>query len=289
MKLLKYFFHGILGYILKIVLAVVVAISSLIAYFSLQMLLFGRGDYLLFVSNEYNIVPAIMIMILIIYWLMVLGDKFINYRDEQIKEDHCEFPLELDNEEDYIVKDNMYHFEEEPMDYEKLCRYDKIILKLLDRIVTLDNEKINTKLLKALKVIRIAYIPILLIAMYLGTTSYAILYNNSVKLSSPMNPSGVIYSYSDIKTVEVAVKKGLKKDYTPYYKLTFKDGKTVDFFGGGAQEDHGLGFENILNDLDKKLLAQGVSKSVNKDNFEKYSKGLDKDFIRKVEKLFDNK
>ncbi len=289
MKLLKYFFLGIFGYILKIVLAVVVAISSLIAYFSLQMFLFGRGDYLLFVSNDYNIVPAIMLMLLIIYGLMFFGDNFFNGKDGQIKVENPEFPLEFDNEEDFIVKDKMYHCEEEPMAYEKLSRYDKIVFKLIDRIVTLDNEKINTKLLKALKVIRIAYIPILLIAMYLGTTSYAILYNNSVKLSSPMNPSGVIYSYSDIKTVEVAVKKGLKKDYTPYYKLTFKDGKTVDFFGGGAHEDHGLGFENILNDLDKKLLAQGVTKSVNKDNFEKYSKGLDKNFIRKVEKLFDNK
>jgi len=41
--------------------------------------------------------------------------------------------------------------------------------------------------------------------------------------------------------------------------------------------------------LDKKLKAQGVIKSVNKENFEKYAKGLDKDFISRVKQLFYDK
>lgn len=289
MELLKGFFLGIMGFVLKVVLAVVVAISTLIAYFSLQMILFARGDFLLFVAKDYNIIPAIMLMILIIYGLMYLGHKLFNSEVKQTQVQYCEFPLEVHSEENYKMDEYMDLSKEKPITFEELSKGDKITFKLLERFVSLDRENLNTKLYKVLKIVKFGYIPAVLIAMYLGTTSYSILYTDSIKLSSPMVPSGIIYKYSDIKTIEVGVKKGLRKDYSPYYKLTFKDGKTVDFFGGAAHEDHGLGFENILNDLDEKLLAQGVTKSVNKANFEKYSKGLDKTFISKVEKLFDNK
>jgi len=289
MEILKGFFLGIMGFIVKVVLVVVVAISSLIAYFSLQMLLFARGDYLLFVARDYNIIPAIMLMILIIYGLMYLGNKLFNSKVKQAQVQYCEFPLEIQCEENYKMDEYIDLSKEKPMTFENLSNGDKITFKLLQRFVALDRENLNMKLFKVLKVVKFGYIPAVLIAMYLGTTSYSILYTDSIKLSSPMAPSGIIYKYSDIKTIEVGVKKGLRKDYSPYYKLTFKDGKTVDFFGGAAYEEHGLGLENILNDLDEKLLAQGVTKSGNKANFEKYSKGLDKTFISKVEKLFDNK
>ncbi|ERI89693.1 hypothetical protein HMPREF1982_04558 [Clostridiales bacterium oral taxon 876 str. F0540] len=54
-------------------------------------------------------------------------------------------------------------------------------------------------------------------------------------------------------------------------------------------EEGGKSFEYILMDLDETLKAQGVSKTVDKTNFDNYAKGLDKSFISRVEKLFDNK
>ena len=71
--------------------------------------------------------------------------------------------------------------------------------------------------------------------------------------------------------------------------LTFNNGQSVNLFGGTMQEGKDIGFEYILIDLDKNLKAQGVIKNVDKENFEKYSKGLDKDFVSRVEKLFDDK
>ena len=120
-------------------------------------------------------------------------------------------------------------------------------------------------------------------------TSYAILYSDNIKVSTPIVPIGVIYKYSDVKSIDVGVAKGNKNSYSPYYRVIFSDDKSVDFFGGSMNADNGMGFEYALIDLDEKLRAQGVIKSVDKENFEEYSKGLDKDFISRVEKLFDNK
>jgi len=55
------------------------------------------------------------------------------------------------------------------------------------------------------------------------------------------------------------------------------------------QENNDVRFENILIDLDKKLRTQGTVKTVDKENFDKYSEGLDVDFVSMIEKLFDEK
>jgi len=55
------------------------------------------------------------------------------------------------------------------------------------------------------------------------------------------------------------------------------------------QENNGVRFEYALMDLDKKLKTQGIVKTVDKENFTKYSEGLDRDFVSRVERLFDYK
>lgn len=251
---------SILSYIGTVIIVIVIAITTTLAYFSLQLFLFSRGDYLLFVSNTLNIIPVIMIMILIIYGFIQIKEKFFKKNNEQIE----------------IIEDD------EIIDIETLSRLEKVTFKLLNKLVALDNTITNI-----FKIIKICYIPILIIAVYCGMTSYSILYTDNIKVSSPMAPKGVIYKYSDVKYVNVGVEKENKNSYSPYYKVIFNDGKSVDFFGGSMHKDKDIGFEYILNDLDKKLKVQGVIKSVNKENFEEYAKGLDKDFISRVEKLFN--
>lgn len=246
-----------------IVFATIMALGTLFTYFYLQMFLFGRGDYLLFVASGLNMIPVLMLMILIIYAFFQVKEKFLRR-----KENHTE-----------IIEDN-----EEPINVETLGKFEKLILKLLNKLIALEDT-----IIKIFKVIKICYIPVLIIAVYCGMTSYAILYSDSIKVSTPIAPTGVVYKYDDIKSIDVGVEKEKRNSYSPYYKVTFNDNRSVNLFGGSMHEDKGKGFEYILIDLDKELESQGVSKRVNKVNFKEYSKALDKDFISRVEKLFDGR
>lgn len=270
MGILKAAGVAILSLIGLIIFATVMALGTLFSYFYLQMLLFGRGEYLLFVSGDLNMIPVSMIIILIIYVFIAIKDKFSKKKEERVE----------------IIEE-----EDEPVDVDNPGRLGKLIYKLLNKI--LEHYEAITKVFdvieKAFKAIKICYIPALIIAIYCGMTSYAILYTDTVKVSSPVNPGGVIYKYSDIKSIDVGVENDGRDSYSPYYEVTFDDGKSVNLFGGSMHEDNDIGFEYILIDLDEKLLSQGVSKTVSKENFEKYAEGLDKDFISRVKKLFDNK
>lgn len=263
---MKYFGLGILTFIGIIIISVVVALATLFSYFTLQLFIVGRGDYLLFVSSELNLIPVTMILILIVYTLFMIKEKLFK-RKEKLEE---------------IIED------EEPIDVESLNRFEKLIYKLLNMLINIPQSKlkaIDDTATKIFKIIKICYVPALMIAIYCGMTSYAILYTDSIKVSSPIEPKGVIYKYSDIKRVNVGVEED-RKSYSPYYEVVFNDGKSVNIFDGSMNEDNDIGFEYILIDLDKKLRSQGVAKSVDKENFEKYAKGLNKNFISRVEKLF---
>lgn len=263
MQTLKMVGLSILCFIGIVVLAIITALGTLFTYFSLQIFLVGRGDYLLFVSNELNMIPTVMIMILIVYAFNKIKEKILKEKDNQI---------------------NIIEEEDELVDIEKLSNLEKLLFKLLNGFVALDDI-----IIKIFKMIKICYIPVLIIAIYCGITSYSILYTDRIKVSSPISPKGTIYKYSDIKSVNVGVAKGRKNSYSPYYKVVLKDDRSVDFFGGTMHEDKDIGFEYTLIDLDKNLRAQGVVKSIDKENFGEYSKGLDKDFVSRVEKLLDYK
>lgn len=215
-----------------IILATAVTLGTIILFFITQLLLSGEKNYLLFVSNSWNIITIGMLEFLFFYFLISIKDKFIKGM---------------------------------------ILREDKNIIRRFQRVP---------------KIYKIAYLAVLAVITYCGITSYTVLYENSVKVSSPLNPIGVTYMYNDIKSVEIGVRR-VYKDYTPYYRVKFNNDKTINLFSGTMDQEKGRTFEDILIDLDKELKAQGVSKNVNKKNFEKYSKGLDKEFVNKIEELFE--
>lgn len=271
MKILKTIIFTILYNIGLIILAVIIALGTLFTYSFLQVFLFGRGDYLLFISDEFNMVPILMLMIYIIVYIIVIKQKKIEKKIENQSE---------------IIK--IY---EEPIEVETPSKLEQFVYKLFSNEKLLNKlDVFSDKILKKFKVIKICFISVLVIAIYCGMTSYAILYSDRVKVSTPINPIGAIYEYNDIKSIDVGVKKEKRNSYIPYYKVKFSDDRSVDLFGGSMMhEDKGKSFEYILIDLDKELISQRVSKNVNKVNFKDYSKDLDKDFISRVEKLFDDK
>jgi hypothetical protein len=164
--------------------------------------------------------------------------------------------------------------------------------RVIHYVILIDDKLEYIKNIRIFQIIqnnfKIPYIVVLIIITYCGFTSYAVLYENSIKVSSPLAPIGVTYKYSDVKNVEVGVKKGSQDDYYVYYILKFNNDTTVDLLGGVTEDWQGeKSFEDVLINLDKHLKAQGVSKSVDKNNFEKFSKGLDKEYVSKTEKLFE--
>lgn len=114
-------------------------------------------------------------------------------------------------------------------------------------------------------------------------TSYTILYNNSIKISSPLQPVGIIYDYKDITKINVGIAIGNEDSY---YEVILNDGTSIDFFGGSVIDESNNSFEEILFDFDKKIRNQGIVKTVNKENFEKFAEGLDAEFVSDVKKLF---
>jgi len=229
---------GILKYIGKVIILSIIAIVIGLGYFYLQTYIFGKGNYLLFISNNYSI-PVFMLLILYIYFVATIVNKLDSKN-------------ELRGEEVFIN--------------ELLNKY----LNLLEFYVV--------------RFIKICYIPVLLIAIYVGMTSYTILYSGSIKLGSPLHPSGVTYDYNDIKSIKVGLSEE-DNSYYPYYEIMLNDGTSIDFFSGNMAESN-QSFEDVLIDFDRKLRSQGIAKSVNKDNFEKYAEGLDKEFTSRVEKFF---
>lgn len=260
MKALKIVVLGILNWIGVVAFAVAIALAALWGYFYIQFFLVGRGDYLLFIAGEMSIIPVFLILILLIYAALKAKAKF-SRNDKKLGE---------------MIEKN-----QEPLNAESLKTWEQLILKLLDKLEAFDRE-----VAKLFRYIKICYIPVLLITMYCGITSYTVLYTDRIKVSSPINPKGVVYLYSDIKRVDVGIEKEYRNSYSPCYMVTFDDEKKVNLFGDTMIQENGAAFEYILIDLDTKLRAQGVNKSVDTKNFEKYSADLDAEFIGRVRQLF---
>jgi len=263
MKLLRLAVFGIIKFIGIIIIALVLALATLWGYFSLQFFMFCRGDYLLFVAGDLNRIPTSMIMILIVFILFGIKKRLF-YRKAKHEE---------------IIDEN-----KESLDIEGINKFEKFFIKLVNMFLASDR-----KALKIFKIAKISYILVLIVVSYFGMTNYTILYPESIKVGSPIVPNGVVYNYSDIKNVNVGISRSSKKSYSPYYNVIFNDGKSTDLFGASMQENNGVRFEYILIDLDKELRTLGVVKTVDKENFTKYSERLDRDFVSRVETLFDYK
>jgi len=263
MNIIKILGLGVLKYIGIVILVVIIVIPTLFVYFSLQMYLFGKGDYLLFVSNNLNIIPAFMIMLLLLYFIITAYNKLIAKKyDNEWTDDETQNDDSLKN-------------------IEALGKKEQILLKLINKLLELLD--IFDKLFK---IVKLCYIPVLLAAVYVGMTSYTILYPNSIKLSSPLQPTGITYDYKDVEIINVGIDKGNDDSYDPYYEVVLTDGTSIDFFGGSSMSESDKGFEEVLFDFDKKIRDMGVDKNVNKKDFEKYAEGLNTEFVRRVEKLF---
>ncbi|NLM35315.1 MAG: hypothetical protein GX206_07745 [Clostridiales bacterium] len=161
--------------------------------------------------------------------------------------------------------------------------------KIKEKISNKKNEKEvkNQNASKAKKTVILTITAVFVGVLYIGITNYTILYKDTIKVASPIRPAGDTYNYSEINKIKVKVKKNLGGSYNLSYKVIFNNGDSAELFNGSMVEHKSGNHEDILLSLDEQLKEQGVEKEVNKKDFEKYAKELDKDFVSKIEKLFD--
>ena len=123
MKVLRSAWLSILYFIRTIILTVVagvIVLGALCGYLSLQPFMFCKGDYLLFVGGDLNMIPAIMIIILIIFVLFRIKERFFNRKEKEAD----------------IINEN-----DEPLDIKDLNKLEKFFFKLLNVFLANNKEK----------------------------------------------------------------------------------------------------------------------------------------------------
>lgn len=242
----------------KIILICAVFLASFSIEY-LQKLIFAQEDYLLFINSRLASLALILLVFFILdklkYFNRPLGDN------DKITDKSNE---SSDESEENAMHDN---------DDKNL---DKKILAIKTKY---DDIKENT----AFKIIKKCWIPILLIIIfYCGFCKNSILYEDSIKITSAFSPKGIIYSYNDVKSVNIGIKKKIFFD-RPYYEIVLDDGKKIDFY----KDDNDLGNKDIvLVEFDNKLKMLGVNKNVDKRYYDKYFKNLDDGYNNAIKKFF---
>jgi len=220
---------GLIKFISLVLLVIMFSFGLFLIYQQIELLIFGRGDYLLFIVNRVGFLPVAIIIYVIQFEYLKMKEK---------------------------IKSNKNNDEEE--------RHKILVLR---------------------KVGKIALTIIIIAIMYIGMTSYSILYEDSIKVASAKNPWGVMYKYSDISKVKVAVNKELNGTYSISYKVTFNNGDSAELYRGFMYKEKEGTHEEILSKLDKELKAQGVEKEINNQNFK--TDEIAKYFGSDAEKLFN--
>lgn len=275
MKILKRVLKGIICCIGAIILIVLLALGSLILYVILTSIILGRGDYLLIVtSSKLELIPVMMVMFLIMYGLFKLKERF--------------FPSELDKEllksaEDEPCKESERYEENEifqfPIDYENDSRYTGCCLKFLNFTY-----RHFTAIEKLIKIIKYCYLPVLAVTLYVSLTSNTTVYKDRIKVTHPYNPKGIIYSYSDVKSIDVGIEKR-RGDYTPYYRIHLRNNGIINLLGDSATMKEDMSLEKIILNIDSDFKKLGIPKKVIKSNFDSFAKSRDENYVSDINKL----
>ncbi len=240
----------------KIILICAVFLASFSIEY-LQKLIFAQEDYLLFINSRL----ASLALILLVFFIL---DK-LKYFNKPLGDND-----KITDKSDESAENAMYDND------------DKNLNKKILAIKTKYN---YIKEKTASKIIKKCWIPILLIIiLYCGFCKNAVLYADNIKITSAFSPKGIIYSYNDVKSVNVGIKKKIFFD-KPYYEIVLVDGKRVDFY----KDDNDLGNKEIaLVEFDNKLKILGANKNVDKKYYDKYFKNTNDGYNNAIKKLFND-
>lgn len=136
-----------------------------------------------------------------------------------------------------------------------------------------------------------------LIGIYVTMTSVTAVTKHHIIFYSPLNISGTVYAYSDVKHVDTYIVEGVKFHQIPYeagdfhYVITMKDGHTTTFnqpVVSKSYEDYRKDDTYLeLEEFDVKLVGQGVSKTSNLTHIEKVR--FDVRYKERFRRIIENK
>lgn len=115
---------------------------------------------------------------------------------------------------------------------------------------------------------------------------YDAIYEDRIVSHSIFDMKGTIYEYSDIKEVNVRIKKYWDNSMNVNYILVF-DNYNIDILGSiiNVKNEKDTYDNNIL--IDKKIKEMKIKKKVNDKYLDKYNSTLDKKYADKINVLFD--
>lgn len=137
---------------------------------------------------------------------------------------------------------------------------------------------------KLVKITRYCYIPVLVIVLYICLASKTTVYKDSIKVTYPNNLKGITYSYSDVKSINVGFVKD-RGDYRMYYKINFSNNKSVDLYGGNSMAKADTSIEDELIKLDNNFRNLGIPRSIDKSNYESFSKEKNENIISNIDRV----
>lgn len=115
---------------------------------------------------------------------------------------------------------------------------------------------------------------------------YDAIYEDRIVSHSIFDMKGTIYEYSDIKEVNVRIKKYWDNSMNVNYILVF-DNYNIDILGSiiNVKNEKDTYDNNVL--IDKKIKEMKIKKKVNDKYLDKYNSTLDKKYADKINVLFD--
>ncbi|MEL7569404.1 MAG: hypothetical protein AAGU14_02460 [Eubacteriaceae bacterium] len=245
LKELGYRFLAILVYLIIIIILLIIVFIVIYIIIFLRKLFYAHGDYLLIVSDKLN--------------LSIIGFAMLSYITIKLAEQSKLFEKRI------IKADKKIDYDDYSLDNKKLSKsnnfFEKMLKKPLNKIL-----ESNLQIKKILKIVKICCLPFAIFLIYYGITNNAVLYADSIKISSPLAPMGIVYSYDDIKNVNVGIKEVGFFD-EPYYEIIFNDGVSVNLIKG---ENDKFEIGDILVETDNKLCDLGIKKNIDKSNYDKY-------------------
>lgn len=144
-----------------------------------------------------------------------------------------------------------------------------------------------------IKKYKIAIFIAVFLIIYIYITNVTVITNEYIKLYSPVNPTGIQYSYTDIASVNTGVYHNrilfIREKGQFYYKVKFNDGKSIDLMDLAKvhKEFNDLETYEEIEIMDEKIMKMRVSK-ISSDKYLHLVKFAPK-YINRFQRILDNK
>lgn len=250
--LVKGFIKGIIKFILIIVLAVVLGLGSMVILVFTSNWLSGYREYILYIIPISSMSIA---MGVIFFWFFIFF-----YRTT--------YKRKLKN---LNTKKRLYNLSDEIIDVE--IKNTGLIYKLLKFYDEFQFKKQIIMILIMLSAVGLFY----------SYTTYNVITENQIIVHNPVNLSGKIYSYSDVREINTGISDD--KDTNLYYRLRLNDNTNIDVTSASidSKEEN---CELAIYYIDQKLIKNGVNKNIDTKNISKFeNKRYDKNYVENVKKI----